>query len=153
MRASTNSAVSGLLEISERFGWDNEDGDGWARVDFGLLGTSKGGRIPRVRVGDGGGRRALSSDKANALRASSNSGVSCLLGRDRLRGSGSNGFVKGESGRREERRQRRRAKTETMRGEEEEEELGFGGRNLGGLGGNPFPGRGALLDKIKRGGE
>lgn len=43
----TESAVSELLEISERFGWDNQDKAGWSRVNFELLGTSKGGRIPR----------------------------------------------------------------------------------------------------------
>lgn len=43
-----NGAVPELLEISERFGWDNEDKVGWAKIDFGLLGTSKGGRIPRA---------------------------------------------------------------------------------------------------------
>ncbi|KAG8380275.1 hypothetical protein BUALT_Bualt07G0176400 [Buddleja alternifolia] len=42
-------AVSELLEISERFGWDNEDKGGWSKIDFGVLGTSKGGRIPRRR--------------------------------------------------------------------------------------------------------
>ncbi|KAH0920784.1 hypothetical protein HID58_020802 [Brassica napus] len=42
------SSVSMLLEISERFGWDNEDKIGWSRVNFELLGTSKGGRIPRL---------------------------------------------------------------------------------------------------------
>ncbi|KAL0354370.1 UNVERIFIED_CONTAM: hypothetical protein Sradi_3883900 [Sesamum radiatum] len=46
------NAVSELVEISERFGWDNEDKEGWSKIDFGLLGTSKGGRIPR-----GGGER------------------------------------------------------------------------------------------------
>ncbi|KAL3507350.1 hypothetical protein ACH5RR_032732 [Cinchona calisaya] len=51
-----DSAVSDLVEISERFGWDNEDKVGWAKVDFGLLGTSKGGRIPRVSVSESGPR-------------------------------------------------------------------------------------------------
>ncbi|PSS07233.1 Aspartate--tRNA ligase [Actinidia chinensis var. chinensis] len=41
-------AVSELIEIIERFGWDNEDKVGWSKINFGLLGTSKGGRIPRV---------------------------------------------------------------------------------------------------------
>ncbi|KAJ4917729.1 hypothetical protein Rs2_03279 [Raphanus sativus] len=41
------SSVSMLLEISERFGWDNEDKIGWSKVNFELLGTSRGGRIPR----------------------------------------------------------------------------------------------------------
>ncbi|KAG2304902.1 hypothetical protein Bca52824_033553 [Brassica carinata] len=46
-RGDVNS-VSMLLEISERFGWDNEDKIGWSKVNFELLGTSKGGRIPRL---------------------------------------------------------------------------------------------------------
>lgn len=44
------STVDELLELSERFGWDNDDKLGWSRIDFGLLGTSKGGRIPRLGV-------------------------------------------------------------------------------------------------------
>ncbi|ESQ30371.1 hypothetical protein EUTSA_v10012117mg [Eutrema salsugineum] len=43
------NSVSMLLEISERFGWDNEDKIGWSKINFELLGTSKGGRIPRLR--------------------------------------------------------------------------------------------------------
>lgn len=49
-----DSAVSRLLEISERFGWDNEDKVGWSRVNFELLGTSKGGKIPRRSSSSGG---------------------------------------------------------------------------------------------------
>ncbi|PON78531.1 golgin family A protein [Parasponia andersonii] len=53
--ASLSSSGNGkaLLEISERFGWDNEDKVGWSRVDFELLGTSKSGRIPRVGISGG----------------------------------------------------------------------------------------------------
>ena len=36
-----------LDDLTRHFGWDNEDRDGWRRVDFELLGTSGGGRIPR----------------------------------------------------------------------------------------------------------
>ncbi|CAN4079024.1 unnamed protein product [Withania somnifera] len=46
--AGTQNAVSELLEISSRFGWDNEDKLGWSKIDFAMLGTSKGGRIPRL---------------------------------------------------------------------------------------------------------
>ncbi|XP_022890085.1 uncharacterized protein LOC111405416 [Olea europaea var. sylvestris] len=42
------NAASELLEMSQRFGWDNEDKAGWSKIDFGLLGSSKGGRIPRI---------------------------------------------------------------------------------------------------------
>jgi hypothetical protein len=37
-----------LEEISERFGWDNYDKVGWSKIDFNRLGTSYGGRIPRL---------------------------------------------------------------------------------------------------------
>nr|POE52940.1 hypothetical protein CFP56_36115 [Quercus suber] len=47
------SSVSELLEISERFGWDNKDKLGWSKVSFELLGTSKGGRIPRLSKNSG----------------------------------------------------------------------------------------------------
>ncbi|CAK7323768.1 unnamed protein product [Dovyalis caffra] len=50
-----DSAVSRLLEISERFGWDNEDKAGWGRVNFELLGTTKGGKIPRRSSSSSGG--------------------------------------------------------------------------------------------------
>lgn len=48
---SNAGGVSELLGISERFGWDNDDKVGWSRVNLELLGTSKGGRIPRRRTG------------------------------------------------------------------------------------------------------
>ncbi|KAI3955509.1 hypothetical protein MKW98_028454 [Papaver atlanticum] len=44
------SPVSDLLEISERFGWDNDDKIGWSKINFELLGTSKTGRIPRKAI-------------------------------------------------------------------------------------------------------
>ncbi|KAI4355917.1 hypothetical protein L6164_004642 [Bauhinia variegata] len=48
--AETSSAVSELLEMSERFGWDNKDKVGWSKINFEFLGTSKGGRIPRLSI-------------------------------------------------------------------------------------------------------
>lgn len=47
--SSSSSGVSSLLEISDRFGWDNEDKLGWSKLNFELLGTSNGGRIPRIK--------------------------------------------------------------------------------------------------------
>ncbi|KAL6126381.1 hypothetical protein ACLB2K_074431 [Fragaria x ananassa] len=46
---SNAGGVSELLAISDRFGWDNDDKVGWSKVNFKLLGTSKGGRILRRR--------------------------------------------------------------------------------------------------------
>ncbi|PIA43866.1 hypothetical protein AQUCO_01800126v1 [Aquilegia coerulea] len=45
--STTDTSVDDLLEFSQRFGWDYEDKLGWSRIDFSLLGTSKGCRIPR----------------------------------------------------------------------------------------------------------
>ncbi|GAU36520.1 hypothetical protein TSUD_316460 [Trifolium subterraneum] len=46
--ARSGSAAVELQEISERFGWDNDDKVGWSKIDFNRLGTSYGGRIPRL---------------------------------------------------------------------------------------------------------
>ncbi|XXG60451.1 hypothetical protein AAC387_Pa04g2359 [Persea americana] len=52
-RASrTQTPVSDLAEIAERFGWDSENEAAWRKVDFALLGTSKGRRIPRIGGSD-----------------------------------------------------------------------------------------------------
>ncbi|CAO2840420.1 unnamed protein product [Amaranthus hypochondriacus] len=48
--SKSEGIVTDLLEISERFGWDNEDKIGWKKIDFEMLGTSRGGRIPRLKV-------------------------------------------------------------------------------------------------------
>lgn len=152
--ARTPGAVSDLLEISERFGWDNEDKDGWKRVVFALLGTSKGGRIPRLKRSESesclGTRRRQGSGKIGSLR----DGLQHWDVGEKLGG--------GEGSRREERRGRQRLKREMqmreMRSKVGDDELGLGGgdeeedgahkqflatRQL-----NPFPGRDALLRKI-----
>ncbi|KAE8673403.1 DNA directed RNA polymerase, 7 kDa subunit [Hibiscus syriacus] len=57
-KGRAGNSVSLLLEMSERFGWDNEDKEGWSRVKFELLGTSNGGRLPRIGVNNGRNREA-----------------------------------------------------------------------------------------------
>lgn len=52
---SSDSPVSGLLSMSETFGWDNDGKKGWARVDFNLLGISMSGKIPRCSLKMGKG--------------------------------------------------------------------------------------------------
>ncbi|XP_023548140.1 uncharacterized protein LOC111806868 [Cucurbita pepo subsp. pepo] len=84
-----DGVVSELLEISDRFGWDWDGGahdGGWRDVNFELLGTSKGGRIPRrgepmtQKVspgggggsgGGGGGRRSERRDRLRVKREKS----------------------------------------------------------------------------------
>ncbi|GER53670.1 hypothetical protein STAS_31203 [Striga asiatica] len=121
-RHSDGGAVAELLELCERFGWDREDRAGWARVDFGLLGTSKGGRIPRaggggvvparseeeresgaVRLGDGGGgKRRERRERARVRRVEKTVGGGMGGGGDGLRsfedGEGGSNSVSGEGG-------------------------------------------------------
>lgn len=152
--ARSPGAVSNLLEISGRFGWDNEDRDGWKRVDFALLGTSKGGRIPRL------GRSELERLSGLGTGKRQGSGKIGSL-RDGLRHwdvvhVGEKGG--GEGGRREERRGRQKLKREKQMREvrskvgdhelEGGEEDGAPKQFLGTRQSNPFPGRDALLRKI-----
>ncbi|CAA0829527.1 Unknown protein [Striga hermonthica] len=118
-RLSDGGAVAELLELCEKFGWDREDRAAWARVDFGLLGTSKGGRIPRaggggvparadeeresgtVRLGDGGGgRRRERRERARVRRVEKTAGGGMGGGGDGLRsfgdGQGGSSSISGE---------------------------------------------------------
>ncbi|XP_062110894.1 uncharacterized protein LOC133822542 [Humulus lupulus] len=136
--SGNGKAVSELLEVSEKFGWDNDDKVGWSRVDFELLGTSKSGRIPRVGGRNGGKREDLRVEK---------------------RGDGKE---EGEGGeRRRERRERMRMK---LKKEEKSSSGSLGNSDVGGNGNevmrlqrkkesaeevyNPFPGRESLLKKV-----
>ncbi|XP_027165596.1 uncharacterized protein LOC113765569 [Coffea eugenioides] len=101
------SAVSGLVEISERFGWDNEDKLGWAKVDFRLLGTSKGGRIPRV---SDSGPRVMKDGVLDILKPK----------------AGENGPVKGRRKERRERLKLRRRKNGERNGIKVDDKGNFG---------------------------
>ncbi|KAI6672105.1 hypothetical protein NL676_006990 [Syzygium grande] len=135
----SGSAVSELLEISERFGWDNEDKAGWGRVDFELLGTSKGGRIPRKSDDEKGKGKGKGKEECSESEPPS----------------------QGEE-RRKERRHRLRLKRET--GEGQNRVIVGGSRREVRNGGaaaaaaapsvpvsNPFPGRESLLRKVLHG--
>ncbi|KAK8500291.1 hypothetical protein V6N12_068780 [Hibiscus sabdariffa] len=133
-KGNDGSSVSLLLEISERFGWDNGDKDGWSKVKFELLGTSNGGRLPRIRGDKGGIREAKQVKKAES-------------------GDGDLGE------KRRERRLRQRLKKEREdvgNGNKHKSwaSLGDGGRSKGPDADqtveifNPFPGREALLNKV-----
>ncbi|KAL7100444.1 hypothetical protein ACP275_09G145700 [Erythranthe tilingii] len=129
------NAVSELLEISKRFGWDNEDKRGWSKVDFGLLGTSKGGRIPRVGAAAGieeeeaGGRMKKKKIKAEEEE---------------------------DGGKRRERRERVRRRMEAGCGNKVDDEQGQGQEEEDGgvvkyerrRRSSPFPGREALMKKV-----
>ncbi|KAK6135604.1 hypothetical protein DH2020_030652 [Rehmannia glutinosa] len=120
-----SNAVSELLEISERFGWDNEDKGGWSKIDFGLLGTSKSGRIPRLAAAETNAERLKEEEKIKAEEIS-------------------------DGGRRRERRERAKQRREGMGKKEEmnDEPRHGGSGDSGFMNGNPFPGREALLKKV-----
>ncbi|KAL7140582.1 hypothetical protein ABFS83_09G128500 [Erythranthe nasuta] len=128
--ADGRNAVSELLEISKRFGWDNEDKRGWSKVDFGLLGTSKGGRIPRVgAIEETGG---IMKKKKKKIKAEEEE----------------------DGGKRRERRERVRRRMEGNKEMKDDEQGQEGGGVVSGAGGygrmrsSPFPGREALMNKV-----
>lgn len=117
--ATNESSVSRLLELSQRFGWDNEDQVGWSKVNFELLGTSKGGRIPRI-LERKEGKEELKVDK-----------------KEKFGGS----LLSESEERRRERRMRVKEKISRVK-------IGNGNGDGNGGGDNPFPGREALLKKV-----
>lgn len=142
----SQSAVSELLELSQRFGWDNEDKVGWSKVDFKLLGTSKGGRIPRVKEGRHEERMMMKSDHQNAIRSPAAPHHAMKWG----------GVDKGKRG---ERRERVRMKRGVSLSKMNVERFGNGNGNVGDddegrkndenvEAYNPFPGRESLLKKV-----
>lgn len=46
---SSSSSGADIFQITTKLGWDMEDEAGWRKINFPLLGTSKGGRIPRIK--------------------------------------------------------------------------------------------------------
>ncbi|KAK9734127.1 hypothetical protein RND81_04G116700 [Saponaria officinalis] len=124
-------AVEELAEISRRFGWDNEDKIGWSRIDFQKLGTSKGGRIPRVKDKTGERRDGGSSKNEGKVSVSETR----IERRERLR----------------MRRSVRNtvSKNETSYDENDGRKSSVGSRDGGEVGVyNPFPGRETLLRKV-----
>ncbi|XP_037437129.1 uncharacterized protein LOC119304074 [Triticum dicoccoides] len=152
--------------MAERFGWDLSDEDGWGRLDFRLLGTSYGGRIPRKA----GRRQSTGNRTPRSGSALFDAGAA---------------DPDGPRGKRDERRERMRTRREeqvrtakldvlgvsagakdggalgTARkariGAAAKKDilgLGRGGERAaplkGGEGGSPFPGRQAFLDKVRK---
>lgn len=164
-----------LQEMAGRFGWDLSDEEGWGHLDFRLLGTSYGGRIPRK-----GARRQSTGSSSSPCSAKKGSLFDIGAGPD------------GPRGKRDERRERMRLRREEqvrsakmdmlgvnagvkndgtlgtqrnarIRTTAKKDVLGLGrgsrgGEVLGekvvpgkgGQGGNPFPGRQAFLDKVRK---
>ncbi|KAF3784393.1 hypothetical protein EJ110_NYTH30258 [Nymphaea thermarum] len=148
----TQKPVSDLLDISRRFGWDNDDKEGWTKIDFNLLGTSKGGRIPRrlndtqrssgaVPYQDDGGSHRLSSSSSSPLIESNGNSDNVRSGFER---------------RRELRRERQRMrKTEDggdlvqQQHQRSVESSSYSPPSAEGERRNPFPGRQAILRKLE----
>nr|GLL23316.1 uncharacterized protein LOC109187224 [Ipomoea trifida] len=157
LSAATPSAVSELLEISQRFGWDNDDKAGWSKIDFSLLGTSKGGRIPRVGDSDSDGRndRTGMESKLRRLKKEGGEGEADRgrreRRRERLRATRTMTSVSSTAESRPKERMARLEIRETLKGN-----IGNAGENRVRVDGSPspsgipspFPGREALLKKV-----
>ncbi|XP_066321069.1 uncharacterized protein [Miscanthus floridulus] len=168
-----------LQEMAERFGWDLSDEEGWGRLDFRLLGTSYGGRIPRKGArkkqsnsnsstgggakkgslfdaagADPGGTGAKRDERRERVRMRREEQVRTakmdMLG---VNAGVADGGVLGSSSARNQ-AQIRTAKKEILG-------LGRGSRagemldvkrtpDKGGQGASPFPGRQAFLDKVRK---
>lgn len=123
---SKESSVSELLVISESFGWDNDDKEGWKAVNVELLGTSSGGRIPRRNNSKNSNSKRLvefPKEVAEEVPAA---------------------VIEGGRERRRMRRHKPSSKSKVTRREVEID----GGDNEVKGNSNPFPGRKALLAKI-----
>ncbi|XP_061357192.1 uncharacterized protein LOC133301562 [Gastrolobium bilobum] len=130
--SSSSSSSSELVDISERFGWDNLDKLGWAKVDFDLLGTSKGGRIPRRQHHPPPASQSLSQPQPQLRNTSTSTSTRRMERRER---------------------QKMRSKTEAeahqqhMLVDDDDEDDKGQTQNQNGINANPFPGRQALLRK------
>lgn len=83
---SGEGAAAELAELSVRFGWDYEDDAAWRKVNFGLLGTSQGGRIPRISPNrTTTGVRKAAPVKREKARVSESEGSGREKRRERLR--------------------------------------------------------------------
>lgn len=141
--ATNESSVSRLLELSQRFGWDNKDRVGWSKLNFELLGTSKGGRIPRIS------ERKVAKETLKVQKKERFGGL----------------LLPESEERRRERRMRVKEKVSGVKIGNGNGDGNGGGGGGGGVGGpslrsekrdqdltveihNPFPGREALLKKV-----
>lgn len=136
---TAQAVVDEVFEPSQRFGWDNEDKLGRGKVNFQLLGTSNGGRIPRVKEKKEGEVGELKRVEAHVDHGKRLGGGAEMgkreLGREKLRmkrgvskmneGFGNVGGSEGRSN--------------------GKSEVGSSDENVGVS--NPFPGRESLLRK------
>ncbi|TKV98301.1 hypothetical protein SEVIR_9G551000v4 [Setaria viridis] len=167
-----------LQEMAERFGWDLSDEEGWGRLDLRLIGTSYGGRIPRKGARKQSTSRSNSNSSTGSAKNGSLFDVGAdpdgargkrderrermrMRREDQVRTAkmgmlGVNAGVQdtGVPGSSPRKAQIRTAKKEILglgrgsrAGEVLDEKRAAG---KGGQGANPFPGRQAFLDKVRK---
>ncbi|XP_045826121.1 uncharacterized protein LOC123918190 [Trifolium pratense] len=135
--ARSGSVAVELQEISERFGWDNDDKLGWSKIDFKRLGTSYGGRIPRI------GNRKSSDADAHAKTNQKPSAAAATTSNSSSRSK------RMERRERQKMRLRSSAHEETQQEQEKEDMVGDTEqvKDDDSVVGSRFPGRQALLRK------
>ncbi|EES04386.1 hypothetical protein BDA96_04G019300 [Sorghum bicolor] len=164
-----------LQEMAERFGWDLSDEEGWGRLDFRLLGTSYGGRIPRKdsrrKQSNSSSSTGGGAKKGSLFDAPDGAGGKRDERRERVRmrreeqvrtakmdmlgvnaGVADGGILGSSSARKQA--QIRTAKKEILglgRGSRAGEMLDEKRAPVkGGQGASPFPGRQSFLDKVRK---
>jgi len=141
---SSSSPGADIFQMATRFGWDMDDEAGWRKVNFSLLGTSKGGRIPRIK--DRPNRQLnLSLQKQMGRPTKAKSGFGSSVSANTFTRDNYDGVCDDPNGLKAEllkRRETRRARQKSRKD--------FSQTQLEQLpkGSSPFPGREALLRKI-----
>eukprot|EP01018_Ginkgo_biloba_P021364 Gb_34652 [translate_table: standard] len=129
-----------LIQIGNALGWDVDDQAGWSKINFSLLGTSKGGRIPRIQNKRNDLRSKPTKSKPGFRHSVSGGSVN---GNSKENGDNESSELKSELLRRREARRERHKLRRNSR-QIQLEQL----PQSSSLGSNPFPGRKALLRKI-----
>ncbi|KAG6541110.1 hypothetical protein Mapa_017481 [Marchantia paleacea] len=126
-----------VLASAKVFGWNLEDDSGWRKVNFTLLGTTRGGRIPRVTESAAGAARPVEKKRVRRQTVSIRTQPASLSTPE----SASQGTLRDELARRREMRRDRLMANRGVKSADIEEEAK---RVM-----NPFPGRDSLVSKVR----
>ncbi|OAE18319.1 hypothetical protein AXG93_2566s1020 [Marchantia polymorpha subsp. ruderalis] len=126
-----------VLAPAKVFGWNLEDDSGWRKVNFALLGTTRGGRIPRVKEPAAGAASPVGKKRVRRQNVSIRTQPAALSTPE----SASQGSLRDELARRRELRRDRLMANRGVKSADIEEEAK---RIM-----NPFPGRDSIVSKVR----
>ncbi|KAL2631112.1 hypothetical protein R1flu_015798 [Riccia fluitans] len=129
-----------VLAPAKVFGWDLENDNAWRKVNFGLLGTTRGGRIPRVDKSPALKPAAKPEEKKRRVRRQTVS-IRTQPASLSTPEAASEGSLRDELERRRAMRRDRLITNRSLKAAEVEEDAK---RIM-----NPFPGRDSLVSKVR----